>query len=106
MDRAYNYNTIYFPPLIINPSSVRFFRLPQQNIKKREEEREREKKENKMDMGMGQNDFDRLLFFEHARKQAEITYAQNPQDADVSPRLSFSFSFSFCLCFDRFSDRI
>ncbi|XP_078169694.1 mitochondrial import receptor subunit TOM20-like [Carex rostrata] len=35
-----------------------------------------------MDMGMGQNDFDRLLFFEHARKQAEITYAQNPQDAD------------------------
>lgn len=32
-----------------------------------------------MDM---QSDFDRLLFFEHARKAAEATYAQNPLDAD------------------------
>ncbi|RVX06955.1 Mitochondrial import receptor subunit TOM20 [Vitis vinifera] len=32
-----------------------------------------------MDM---QSDFDRLLFFEHARKTAEATYAKNPQDAD------------------------
>lgn len=30
-----------------------------------------------------QSDFDRLLFFEHARKTAEATYAKNPQDADV-----------------------
>lgn len=32
-----------------------------------------------MDM---QNDFDRLLFFEHARKTAEATYNENPRDAD------------------------
>lgn len=32
-----------------------------------------------MDMG---SDFDRLLFFEHARKTAEAAYATNPQDAD------------------------
>ncbi|XP_009601172.1 mitochondrial import receptor subunit TOM20 [Nicotiana tabacum] len=32
-----------------------------------------------MDM---QSEFDRLLFFEHARKTAETTYAQNPLDAD------------------------
>lgn len=32
-----------------------------------------------MDM---QSDFDRLLFFEHARKTAEAAYAQNPLDAD------------------------
>lgn len=32
-----------------------------------------------MDM---QSDFDRLLFFEHARKTAEATYAKNPQDSD------------------------
>ncbi|PKI60340.1 hypothetical protein CRG98_019276 [Punica granatum] len=29
-----------------------------------------------------QSDFDRLLFFEHARKTAEATYQMNPQDAD------------------------
>ncbi|CAK9143305.1 unnamed protein product [Ilex paraguariensis] len=29
-----------------------------------------------------QNEFDRLLFFEHARKAAESTYAKNPLDAD------------------------
>ncbi|KAL0351145.1 UNVERIFIED_CONTAM: Mitochondrial import receptor subunit TOM20 [Sesamum radiatum] len=28
------------------------------------------------------NDFDRLLFFEHARRTAEATYAKNPLDAD------------------------
>ncbi|GKV26162.1 hypothetical protein SLEP1_g35511 [Rubroshorea leprosula] len=28
------------------------------------------------------SDFDRLLFFEHARKTAEATYAKNPLDAD------------------------
>ncbi|XP_009790058.1 mitochondrial import receptor subunit TOM20 [Nicotiana tabacum] len=31
---------------------------------------------------MEQNDFDRLLFFEHARKTAEATYAKDPLDAD------------------------
>lgn len=34
-----------------------------------------------MDMS---SDFDRLLFFEHARRTAEATYAKNPLDADVS----------------------
>ncbi|XP_060187715.1 mitochondrial import receptor subunit TOM20-like [Lycium barbarum] len=29
-----------------------------------------------------QSEFDRLLFFEHARKTAETTYAKNPLDAD------------------------
>jgi len=38
-----------------------------------------------MDMG---SDFDRLLFFEHARKTAEVNYTKNPLDADV--RLLFS----------------
>ncbi|KAJ4960460.1 hypothetical protein NE237_020370 [Protea cynaroides] len=33
-------------------------------------------------MEMPQNDFDRLLFFEHARKAAETNYARNPLDAD------------------------
>ncbi|KAL2500173.1 Mitochondrial import receptor subunit TOM20-3 [Abeliophyllum distichum] len=28
------------------------------------------------------NEFDRLLFFEHARRTAEATYAKNPLDAD------------------------
>uniref|UniRef100_A0A7N0V8F4 Uncharacterized protein n=1 Tax=Kalanchoe fedtschenkoi TaxID=63787 RepID=A0A7N0V8F4_KALFE len=32
-----------------------------------------------MDM---QNDFDRLLFFEHARKTAEANYIKNPLDAE------------------------
>ncbi|XP_021713795.1 mitochondrial import receptor subunit TOM20-like [Chenopodium quinoa] len=32
-----------------------------------------------MDMG---SDFDRLLFFEHARKSAEAAYTKNPLDAD------------------------
>lgn len=31
---------------------------------------------------MGQQEFDRILFFEHARKNAEATYAKNPLDAD------------------------
>ncbi|KAL7610791.1 mitochondrial import receptor subunit TOM20 [Lactuca sativa] len=29
-----------------------------------------------------QNDFDRLLFFEHARRSAEVTYAKNPLDTE------------------------
>ncbi|KAL5724818.1 mitochondrial import receptor subunit tom20 [Ranunculus cassubicifolius] len=33
-------------------------------------------------MDAGQTDFDRLLFFEHTRKQAEINYTKNPFDAD------------------------
>lgn len=34
-------------------------------------------------MDLQSNDFDRLLFFEHARKTAEAEYAANPLDADV-----------------------
>jgi hypothetical protein len=37
-----------------------------------------------------QDDFDRILFFEHARKLAETEYIKNPLDADV--RLSLSLS--------------
>ncbi|XP_015946582.1 mitochondrial import receptor subunit TOM20 [Arachis duranensis] len=33
-------------------------------------------------MDLQQNEFDRLLFFEHARKTAEAEYAKNPLDAD------------------------
>ncbi|XP_022156528.1 mitochondrial import receptor subunit TOM20 [Momordica charantia] len=33
-------------------------------------------------MDLQHSDFDRLLFFEHARKSAEATYAKNPLDAD------------------------
>ncbi|XP_073000368.1 mitochondrial import receptor subunit TOM20-like [Typha latifolia] len=33
-------------------------------------------------MELPQSDFDRLLFFEHARKTAEVAYAANPIDAD------------------------
>ncbi|KAJ7970604.1 Mitochondrial import receptor subunit TOM20 [Quillaja saponaria] len=33
-------------------------------------------------MDLQQSDFDRLLFFETARKTAEATYAKNPLDAD------------------------
>ncbi|XXG49884.1 hypothetical protein AAC387_Pa02g3935 [Persea americana] len=33
-------------------------------------------------MEMPQGDFDRLLFFEYARKTAETNYAKNPLDAD------------------------
>lgn len=42
-----------------------------------------------MDM---QSDFDRILFFEHARKTAEATYAKNPLDADVSTSTSLALS--------------
>ena len=41
-----------------------------------------------------QSDFDRLLFFEHARKTVEATYAKNPQDADVRI-ISFSLNLLF-----------
>lgn len=33
-------------------------------------------------MDFQQNEFDRILFFEHARKTAEAEYAKNPLDAD------------------------
>ncbi|PRQ54262.1 putative plant specific mitochondrial import receptor subunit TOM20 [Rosa chinensis] len=33
-------------------------------------------------MDLQHNDFDRILFFEHARKTAEATHAKNPSDAD------------------------
>lgn len=39
-----------------------------------------------MDM---QSDFDRLLFFEHARKTAETAYATDPLDADARAFSSF-----------------
>ncbi|KAK9276636.1 hypothetical protein L1049_006172 [Liquidambar formosana] len=35
-----------------------------------------------MAMEFSQNDFDRLLLFEHARKTSEANYAKNPLDAD------------------------
>lgn len=34
-------------------------------------------------MDMQEGDFDRILFFEHARQTAEATYTKNPLDADV-----------------------
>lgn len=45
-------------------------------------------------MEFSQEDFDRLLLFEHARKTAESNYAQNPLDADVSISLSLSLLIS------------
>lgn len=33
-------------------------------------------------MELPQNDFDRIIFFEHARKAAEALYAKNPLDAE------------------------
>ena len=50
-----------------------------------------------MDLG---NDFDRLLFFEHARKTCEANYIKNPLDAEVLLYFIFSFfviSFLVCL---------
>lgn len=49
-----------------------------------------------MDM---QSEFDRLLFFEHARKTAEANYAKDPLDAEVcfhtlSPFFYYIFSTS------------
>lgn len=54
-----------------------------------------------------QSEFDRLLFFEHARKTAETNYAQNPLDADVrissfSLHIIFVYGYSWfpvCLMF-------
>lgn len=43
-----------------------------------------------------QSDFDRLLFFEHARKNAETTYAKDPLDAEVLTS-SFLVRFRFRL---------
>ncbi|XP_020675674.1 mitochondrial import receptor subunit TOM20-like isoform X1 [Dendrobium catenatum] len=36
-------------------------------------------------MDLGQQDFNRILFFEQARKNAETTYAKNPLDVEVNP---------------------
>jgi len=44
-------------------------------------------------MDLQQNEFDRILFFEHARKTAEAEYSKNPLDADVSPQFSYFFHF-------------
>lgn len=51
-------------------------------------------------MEFSQDDFDRLLMFEHARKTAEATYARDPLDADVSTLYSLHEPW-FCLisCF-------
>jgi len=46
-------------------------------------------------MDLQQNEFDRILFFEHARKTAEAEYSKNPLDADVSPQFFFFFYFFF-----------
>lgn len=73
-------------------------------------ERARERERHAMDM---QSDFDRLLFFEHARKTAEAAYAKDPLDADVrsysflwSVPVFFAFYFSFiswlCLVSEKF----
>lgn len=49
-------------------------------------------------MDLQQSEFDRLLFFEHARKTAEAEYTKNPLDADVR----FFFLFFEFLSEDRF----
>lgn len=46
------------------------------------------------------SDFDRLLFFEHARKTAESSYAKNPNDAEVSISISLSYFGSLTLSID------
>lgn len=48
-------------------------------------------------MEFSQEDFDRLLLFEHTRKTAEANYVNNPLDADVSLSsfLSIRFMFSY-----------
>lgn len=46
-------------------------------------------------MEFSQDDFDRLLLFEHTRKTAESNYAKNPLDAEV--RVSFFLCYSECL---------
>lgn len=51
-------------------------------------------------MDFQQNEFDRILFFEHARKTAEAEYAKNPLDADVSLQffpIFFHFFFKFSI---------
>lgn len=40
------------------------------------------KRNNLYAMDMQEGDFDRILFFEHARQTAEATYTKNPLDAD------------------------
>ncbi len=46
-------------------------------------------------MDMQRGEFDRILFFEHARKTSEATYAKNPLDADVSSTINTPFLFYF-----------
>lgn len=54
-------------------------------------------------MDLQQSDFDRLLFFEHARKTAEATYAKNPLDSDVG----FLYGLiTVCLWFDCYLCRL
>jgi hypothetical protein len=45
-------------------------------------------------MEFSQDDFDRLLLFEHTRKTAETNYAKNPHDAEV--RVFFCLCYSEC----------
>ena len=56
-------------------------------------------------MEFSQDDFDRLLLFEHTRKTAEANYAENPQDADVRIVLHYTLinlsSFYDLLCSHR-----
>lgn len=51
-------------------------------------------------MDFSQDDFDRLLLFEHTRKTAEANYAENPLDADVRIFLSFTSFFCFFICYN------
>lgn len=53
--------------------------------------------ENLHAMDMQQGDFDRILFFEHARKTSEATYAKNPLDADVR-KSPFCWDLSSLIC--------
>lgn len=46
-------------------------------------------------MEMQEADFDRLLFFEHARRHSESQYIKNPLDADVPLSSQFPFYFYF-----------
>ena len=50
-------------------------------------------------MDLQASEFDRILFFEHARKNAESTYATNPLDAEVTFPTSLFPSTNFLLCF-------
>ena len=53
-------------------------------------------------MQFSQEDFDRLLLFEHTRKTAEVNYAKNPLDADVRTLSLLSLSLSLSLYLSNF----